>query len=86
MKDIETAKRDLASMNLRTTPIPGLRNVERYAEWVEWCEDVSIRNASDPWWYVQILESVSVVVCGAVEQLVRNARMRERAKGNDLEP
>jgi hypothetical protein len=48
---------------MRAAPIPGLRNVERYAEWVEWCEDAASRRAAGPGWYVQFWDDVADVVC-----------------------
>jgi hypothetical protein len=51
---------------MRATPLPGLRNVDRYAEWAEWCEDVASRNGAGPWWYVRLLESVGDVVRSAI--------------------
>jgi hypothetical protein len=45
-------------------PLPGLRNVERYAEWVEACEYDS-RRAAGPWWLL-FLEAIDKFVCEAI--------------------
>ena len=57
---------------MRTAPLPGLRNVERYAEWVEACEYDSERRAAGPWWWLLFLEAIGKVVCEAVVEELDN--------------
>ena len=44
---------------LRPTPLPGLRNVEHYAEWVEWGESLF---QGQPRWYASVLTTIADVV------------------------
>ena len=57
---------------MRTAPLPGLRNVERYAEWVEACEYDSERRAAGPWWWLLFLEAIGKVVCEAIVEELDN--------------